>query len=169
MQGGYHLILFTIQKVPPKHLQLIDSFEYERAMAALIVMLSPLAPHFASELWSVFVDNARRLSTDVQWVKSLEWHYLRCSSNLKGQVLDISWRWEQLINREQVCLLKYIGQKAMPCINECFSDLPMFNEQINCHFSIEFITSWLILLCSDFFFLSCATSAPNKSIINRLF
>jgi len=32
-------------------------------------MLSPLAPHFASELWAAFVDNAPKKTTDFDWVK----------------------------------------------------------------------------------------------------
>jgi leucyl-tRNA synthetase len=31
-------------------------------------MLAPLAPHFASEMWSAFVDNAAKLSNDFYWV-----------------------------------------------------------------------------------------------------
>ena len=31
-------------------------------------MLAPLAPHFASELWSAFVDNASKKTTDFDWV-----------------------------------------------------------------------------------------------------
>jgi len=38
------------------------SREYERGLGALIVMLAPLAPHFASELWAAFVDNASKES-----------------------------------------------------------------------------------------------------------
>lgn len=30
------------------------SREYERALAAQIIMLAPFAPHFASELWAIF-------------------------------------------------------------------------------------------------------------------
>ncbi|KAM7296984.1 putative leucine--tRNA ligase, mitochondrial [Ixodes scapularis] len=33
--------------------------QFERALAALIVMLGPLAPHFASEMWAGFADAAR--------------------------------------------------------------------------------------------------------------
>ena len=32
-------------------------------------MLAPLAPHFASEMWSAFVDNSAKCSNDFDWVK----------------------------------------------------------------------------------------------------
>ncbi|XP_060534857.1 probable leucine--tRNA ligase, mitochondrial [Cylas formicarius] len=42
--------------------------EFERALAAQIVMLAPMAPHFASELWSGFVAAPGRLATSgIAW------------------------------------------------------------------------------------------------------
>ncbi|CAB0029444.1 unnamed protein product [Trichogramma brassicae] len=38
--------------------------EYERALAAQIIMLAPLAPHFASELWAGFCKAPHRLVND---------------------------------------------------------------------------------------------------------
>lgn len=43
---------------------------FERALAAQIIMLSPLAPHFASELWAKFLTVPNRLSSpshEIQW------------------------------------------------------------------------------------------------------
>lgn len=40
------------------------SREYERALAAQIIMLAPLAPQFASELWSGFCSAAYHLADD---------------------------------------------------------------------------------------------------------
>ncbi|XP_077535336.1 leucyl-tRNA synthetase, mitochondrial [Haemaphysalis longicornis] len=40
--------------------------EFERALAALLLMLAPLAPHFASELWAGFADAARFRDVDYQ-------------------------------------------------------------------------------------------------------
>ena len=45
-----------------------ESLQFERALGAQIIMLAPLAPHFASELWSGFVDHAAKKSTDFEWV-----------------------------------------------------------------------------------------------------
>lgn len=44
--------------------------QYERAMAAQIIMLAPMAPHFASELWEQFRALPHRLnpsSEEIQW------------------------------------------------------------------------------------------------------
>lgn len=40
--------------------------EFERALAALLLMLAPLAPHFAAELWAGFTDAARFRDVDYQ-------------------------------------------------------------------------------------------------------
>ena len=45
-----------------------DSLQYERALGVQIIMLAPLAPHFASELWTAFVDNSSKHSSDFDWV-----------------------------------------------------------------------------------------------------
>lgn len=44
--------------------------QYERAIAAQIIMISPMAPHFASELWSRFVNLPNRISEssdEINW------------------------------------------------------------------------------------------------------
>lgn len=52
---------------------------YERALAAQIIMLAPMAPHFASELWARFQsaqNRASETSTDINWssdVFSQQW------------------------------------------------------------------------------------------------
>lgn len=52
--------------------------EYEQALAAQIIMLAPIAPHFASELWSKFASAPNRLnSTDI-----INWN---------GDVLEQPW------------------------------------------------------------------------------
>lgn len=46
------------------------SGEYERALASLIIMIAPMAPHFASELWSQFIRLPNRInecSTEINW------------------------------------------------------------------------------------------------------
>lgn len=46
------------------------SAQYERAIAAQIIMLAPMAPHFASELWEQFRALPNRLnssSEEIQW------------------------------------------------------------------------------------------------------
>lgn len=50
------------------------SEQYERAIAAQIIMLAPMAPHFASELWAKFVAIPNRLNPDsaeIRWSRSV--------------------------------------------------------------------------------------------------
>ncbi|XP_063548615.1 leucine--tRNA ligase, mitochondrial [Cydia strobilella] len=47
-------------KVPPE--VIAKSKEYELALATLIIMLSPVAPHFCSELWAGFLSAPKRIS-----------------------------------------------------------------------------------------------------------
>jgi len=46
-----------------------NSDEFERALGVQIIMLAPLAPHFASELWTAFVDHAAKRSNTFNWDK----------------------------------------------------------------------------------------------------
>lgn len=47
--------------------EIIFGQQFERALAALIIMLAPMAPHFASEMWAGFTDVAhfREISYDI--------------------------------------------------------------------------------------------------------
>ncbi|XP_055913917.1 leucine--tRNA ligase, mitochondrial [Eupeodes corollae] len=47
---------------------------FERALATQIIMLAPMAPHFASELWSKLISTPNRLNEkleDIQWDKDV--------------------------------------------------------------------------------------------------
>lgn len=66
----------SIRKMPPY--VFAKSLQFERALAAQIILLSPMAPHFASELWSGFLEAPNRLnhSNEISWEKSvLEQHW----------------------------------------------------------------------------------------------
>lgn len=43
--------------------------EYEKALAVQIIMLAPIAPHFAAELWAGFLQAPNRLSDRIIWDK----------------------------------------------------------------------------------------------------
>lgn len=47
--------------------------QYERTLATLIVVLAPIAPHFASELWSGFVSAPNHLKScnTILWDKNV--------------------------------------------------------------------------------------------------
>ncbi|XP_072394523.1 probable leucine--tRNA ligase, mitochondrial [Diabrotica undecimpunctata] len=60
----------SLRRVPPSIIA--HSKQFERAFAAQIVMLAPMAPCFASELWSGFVTAPNRLNTsEFLWDKSV--------------------------------------------------------------------------------------------------
>lgn len=65
------MLMFFLQRAP-KYV-FAKSLQFERALAAQIIMLAPMAPHFASELWSGFQSAPNRLSTneDFNWNKSV--------------------------------------------------------------------------------------------------
>ncbi|XP_050335231.1 leucine--tRNA ligase, mitochondrial [Bactrocera neohumeralis] len=57
----------------PKHIVRFSP-QYERALGSQIIMLAPMAPHFASELWSKFVTVPHRLNTstpELQWERDV--------------------------------------------------------------------------------------------------
>ena len=56
------------QKIPADHVSW--SYEFERAVADLVVMVSPFAPNFASELWAGLQSISSRLKPDYNWVIS---------------------------------------------------------------------------------------------------
>lgn len=43
--------------------------QFERALATQIILLAPIAPHFASELWSGFISAPNRLGSEIKWDK----------------------------------------------------------------------------------------------------
>lgn len=75
VNNTYYFSYFSIRRSEPKVIAL--GREYERALAAQIIMLAPLAPHFASELWAGFCSTPRLLEnknitdTEIQWEKDV--------------------------------------------------------------------------------------------------
>lgn len=43
--------------------------QFERALACQIIVLAPMAPHFASELWSGFVSAPNRINSSTKEIK----------------------------------------------------------------------------------------------------
>lgn len=64
------------------------SLQFERALACQIVLLAPMAPHFASELWSGFTSASNRLNNsnnEILWDKTVleqKWPVLDNNYNL---------------------------------------------------------------------------------------
>lgn len=61
----------SLRKVSPG--TVAKSQQYERALAAQIILLAPMAPRFASELWSGFLSAENRLSdsSEIKWNQSV--------------------------------------------------------------------------------------------------
>lgn len=61
----------SLRKMPPYIYA--NSLQFERALASQIILLAPMAPHFASELWSGFLKAPNRLnnSDEICWNKSV--------------------------------------------------------------------------------------------------
>ncbi|XP_044738626.1 probable leucine--tRNA ligase, mitochondrial, partial [Chrysoperla carnea] len=74
---------------------------YEHALAAQIIMLAPMAPHFASELWAGFISAPNKINnTDILWNKNvLEQLWPEVDSNYKCN-LDFK------VNGEDISLCK---------------------------------------------------------------
>ncbi|XP_063357531.1 leucine--tRNA ligase, mitochondrial [Cydia amplana] len=75
--------------VPPE--VIAKSKEYELALATLIIMLSPVAPHFCSELWAGFLSAPKRIS---QSTPLINWQ-----ENVLGQT------WPKVDNHYKLSLL----------------------------------------------------------------
>ncbi|XP_055549987.1 leucine--tRNA ligase, mitochondrial [Wyeomyia smithii] len=112
------------------------SGQYERAIAALIIMLAPMAPHFASELWEQFVALPCRLngsSEEIQWEKGLfeqNWPVVDenfeldltfkvnafecCHIKLPAKALNQLTHQQSLdLGFQQEAVLKYIGKRKV--------------------------------------------------------
>ncbi|BET00175.1 Leucyl-tRNA synthetase [Nesidiocoris tenuis] len=59
----------VLKKMKPE--SMATSAEFEKTLAHFLIMLAPMAPHFATELWSKFQSCPNRLGTPVMWDKSV--------------------------------------------------------------------------------------------------
>lgn len=75
------------------------SAQYERALGNLLIMLSPIAPHFASELWSKFLSVPNRVAVDkieLKWdedVLEQKWPNVDMHYNLSLRILVRRYKW----------------------------------------------------------------------------
>lgn len=67
----YIQIASRLRKVSPSGM--VKCREFERALAVQLIMLAPLAPHFASELWAGFCSAPGRIVNDgeIRWDKEV--------------------------------------------------------------------------------------------------
>ncbi|KAH8323945.1 hypothetical protein KR074_000626 [Drosophila pseudoananassae] len=115
----------------PKHI-LRHGKQFERALAAQIIMLAPMAPHFASELWSKFVAVPGRLnpaSEELQWsedVLAQRWPDIDAAYNL-----DLSIK----VNGFENCVIK---------VQRTLLDKVTHSDALDIAFNTESVTSYLI-------------------------
>lgn len=76
--------------------------QFERALATQIIMLAPLAPHFASELWAGFCSAPHRMSNDgtIQWDKDV------MEQNWPEIDMDYKMRLKIFMNAREVMFLR---------------------------------------------------------------
>lgn len=65
------ILVYYLQRTPKDVVK--HSPEYETTLANFIIMLAPIAPHFASELWSKLLTVPNRCEPRTTDVSSLEW------------------------------------------------------------------------------------------------
>ncbi|ALC43061.1 Aats-leu [Drosophila busckii] len=115
----------------PKHVQRHGK-QFERALAAQIIMLAPMAPHFASELWSKFVSVRGRLnnaSEELQWSEDVlkqRWPDVDASYEL-----DLSIK----VNGFENCVIKVSGTQL---------DKLGHSDALDIAFNTNSVTAYLI-------------------------
>lgn len=106
--------------------------QYERALAAQIIMLAPMAPHFASELWSKFASAANRLNTNIpelQWDEDV-----------------LTQKWPEIDQNYQLDLAIKVNGFENCCIKipRSHIDKVTHNDALDLAFNTDSVTSYLI-------------------------
>lgn len=108
------------------------SKQYERALAAQIILLSPMAPHFASELWSGFISAPNRLNID-----EINWNEDVLQQN--WPIIDENYKLELIIqvNGNEKCKLKIL-RKELDALNKDIAiSIAMNENEIKSMFSVK--------------------------------
>lgn len=105
---------------------------YERALATQLVMLAPLAPHFASELWSKFIAAPHRLNQD-----SLEFKWDADILEQKWPEIDMDYEVDLTIkvNGVEACIIRIPRRN----INDV-----THNDALDLAFNSESVTKYVI-------------------------
>uniref|UniRef100_A0A182PRK3 leucine--tRNA ligase n=1 Tax=Anopheles epiroticus TaxID=199890 RepID=A0A182PRK3_9DIPT len=118
----------AIRRAPPE--VVAYGRQYERALAAQIIMLAPMAPHFAAELWEQLATAPHRLHQDASNDSGLHWN---------GTVFDQ--RWPEIdeefpldltfkINGAECCILKIPAKRFNQLTHQESLDLALRQEPI---------------------------------------
>lgn len=106
--------------------------QYERALAAQLIMLAPMAPHFASELWSKFASAPNRINnslTELQWDEDV-----------------LSQMWPEIDQNYQLDLVIKVNGFENCCIKipRSHIDRVTHNDALDIAFNTDSVTSYLI-------------------------
>lgn len=89
------------------------SLQFERALATQIMLLAPMAPHFATELWSGFLSAPNRLnqSEEIDWNKTV--------LDQKWPIIDSNYNMDLicLVNGTEICTVK-VPKHIFDSLNE---------------------------------------------------
>ncbi|XP_050100834.1 probable leucine--tRNA ligase, mitochondrial [Anopheles aquasalis] len=118
----------AIRRVPPEVIAF--SRQYELALAAQILMLAPMAPHFAAELWQQFLTVPNRATQDTESDTVIRWN---------GGVFDQ--RWPEIdqdfpldltfkINGAECCILKIPAKRFNVLTHQESLDIALKQEPI---------------------------------------
>lgn len=93
------------------------SVQFERALSVQIILLAPIAPHFASELWSGFCSAPNRLSTteEIKWDKSVleqKWPEVDMEYELDLVCQVNGQDDEEVIVKMQRCLIEQLSKEG---------------------------------------------------------
>uniref|UniRef100_A0A1A9ZUG1 leucine--tRNA ligase n=1 Tax=Glossina pallidipes TaxID=7398 RepID=A0A1A9ZUG1_GLOPL len=115
----------------PKSIQSFSK-EYERSLAAQLIMLAPMAPHFSSELWSKFVSAPKRLHsspTDFNWETDV-----------------LAQRWPEIDQQYKVDLTVKVNgfENCIIKIARSHIDNVTHNDALDLAFNTDSVTSYLI-------------------------
>lgn len=123
-------MIFTFQRAP-KHIIRYGK-QYERALAAQLIMLAPMAPHFASELWSKFASTSNRInssSAELQWNEDV-----------------LAQKWPEIDQHYQLDLAIKVNGFENCCIKipRSHIDKVTHNDALDLAFNTDSVTSYLI-------------------------
>ncbi|KAJ6647423.1 putative leucine--tRNA ligase, mitochondrial [Pseudolycoriella hygida] len=108
--------------------------EYERALASLIIMIAPMAPHFASELWSQFIRVPNRInasSSEINWdLDVLEQSWPKVDEN---HALDLKVKFDG--NKKAVSALKFTHNEFMKIDSQLALKYAMETPEVKAYLS----------------------------------
>uniref|UniRef100_A0A336LSB9 leucine--tRNA ligase n=1 Tax=Culicoides sonorensis TaxID=179676 RepID=A0A336LSB9_CULSO len=135
----------SIRKSPES--VIIHSPEFENALASLLIMISPMAPHFSSELWSRFISAPHRKNLNAyfdwnQQVLNQKWPEVdqkhELSVNVKVNCIDVvSFKFPRIqldqLKHDDVMKQAFKDEKVLEMISNINVQSTRFEHYPGCH------------------------------------